>query len=300
MTLADPVAQYVPAFGDVKVGVENGDRLDLEAAKRPMTVQDLLRHTSGLTYGFTGATKVQSLLLASDTYNLDKTTAEQVDALARLPLQHQPGECWEYGHSTDVLGRVVEVVAGGRLSDVLRERIFQPLGMEDTAFFTPAQKLARRAEPDSINFLKTWSINPMDVTTPPLYEMGGTGLMSTLGDYARFAAMLSGGGVLDGIRVLGPRTVTYMASDHLGSAVPRRSAWLAPGYGFGLGFSVRTEAGVVPVTGSVGDYFWGGVAGTLFWVSPRDNLFAVFMVQAPDYFVYLRTLFRNLVNAAIV
>ena len=300
LTLADPVAQYVPAFADVKVGVETSGRLDLVAPKRPMTVQDLMRHTSGLTYGFTGDSHAQRLTLASGSFNMNKTTAEMVDALARLPLQHQPGDCWEYGHSTDVLGRVVEVVADGRLSEVLSDRIFRPLNMEDTAFFTPPSKLSRRAEPYSINFLKAWNIDPMDVTAPPLYEMGGTGLVSTLGDYARFAAMLSGGGSVDGVRILGPRTVAYMASDHLGSAVPQRSVWLAPGHGFGLGFSVRTETGVALATGSVGEYSWGGVAGTVFWVSPRDNLFAVFMVQAPDYFVYLRTLFRNMVNAAII
>ena len=223
-----------------------------------------------------------------------------MEALAALPLQHQPGEVWEYSHSTDVLGRIVEIVAGGTLGQILRERVFLPLAMDDTAFFTPEAKLARRTEPNSFDMFATLRIDPNNMTAPPKCEMGGGGLLSTIGDYARFLAMLAGGGVLDGARILGPRTIAFMASDHLAPGVVKNHSLLAPGHGFGLGFAVRTEPGLAPTAGSVGEYFWGGVAGTAFWISPRDSLFAILMVQAPEHRDYFRTLFRNLVNAAIL
>ena len=203
LLINDPVSKYIPAFAEMKVGVENGEALELVPAKRPITIQDLMRHTSGLTYGFTGGSKVQKLVNAADLRNQERTAAEHVEAIARLPLQHQPGEVWEYSVSTDVLGRIVEIVAGGGLGEVLRERIFAPLGMNDTAFFTPASKLARRAEPFSFELFDTLGISRTDMTAPPRFESGGGGLLSTIGDYARFVAMLSGGGALDGARILG-------------------------------------------------------------------------------------------------
>jgi CubicO group peptidase (beta-lactamase class C family) len=299
LTIIDPVSAYIPAFADVKVGAPNGDRLDLAPLKRPITVQDLMRHTSGLTYGFTGASPVHKLTQAAGVGNPDRTTAENVETIAALPLMHQPGEAWEYSFSTDVLGRIVEIVESARLSDVLRARIFGPLGMNDTAFFTPEAKLARRADPFSFNFMTAAEVDSLNATAPPAFESGGGGLVSTLADYTRFAAMLSQGGALDGVRILSPRTIAFMASDHLDANTNRNHYLLWPGHGFGLGFAVRTESGRAPSPGRVGEYFWGGMMGTTFWISPSDSLFAVLMVQSPEYREYFRVLFRNLVAAAI-
>ncbi|RBP06417.1 CubicO group peptidase (beta-lactamase class C family) [Roseiarcus fermentans] len=300
LSVLDPVSAYVPAFGDVKVGVPNGDELELRPLARPVTVQDLLRHTSGLTYGFTGAGPVQTLTKAADVLSAGRTTAENVAEIAALPLMHQPGTVWEYSVSTDVLGRIVEIVEGARLSDVLRARIFGPLGMPDTAFFTPHAKLARRADPFSFEIMTAAGADMGNAEAPPKFESGGGGLVSTLTDYARFAAMLAGGGAFAGTRFLSPRTLAWMASDHLDAHVDRRHPLLWPGHGFGLGFAVRVRQGLAPSAGSVGEYFWGGMMGTAFWISPRDNLFAVLMVQAPEHREYFRTLFRNLVSAAIL
>ena len=299
LLITDPVSKYIPAFANAKVGIVNGDRLGLAPLKRPITVQDLMRHTSGLTYGFTGVSPVQKLTRAANVVNSNQTLAENVDAMAALPLMHQPGEVWEYSLSTDVLGRVVEIVEGASLGEVLRARLFGPLDMIDTAFFTPEAKFARRADPFSFDFMTAAGIDARDVMTPPKFESGGGGLMSTLGDYSRFAAMLSGGGALDGVRILSPQTLAFMASDHLDAKVDRSHFLLWPGHGFGLGFAVRTDPGKAPTAGSVGEFFWGGMMGTAFWVWPRDSLFAVIMVQTPEYREYFRMLFRNLVTAAI-
>jgi CubicO group peptidase (beta-lactamase class C family) len=199
-----------------------------------------------------------------------------------------------------VLGRVVEIVAGGKLSEVLHERILAPLAMDDTAFFIPPEKLSREARPLSPEIYSSAGLAPHATTAPPKCEGGGGGLVSTIGDYARFLAMLSNGGMLDNTRILGPRTIQFMASDHLAAGVSRNHALLSPGHGFGLGFAVRVDAGIAPTAGAVGEYFWGGIAGTAFWISPKDSLFAILMVQAPDQREPFRLLFRNLVNAAIL
>jgi CubicO group peptidase (beta-lactamase class C family) len=300
LVISDPLAKYIPAFAKTKVGVENGDRLDLVPLERPITIQDLMRHTSGLTYGFTGDSRVQKLVHAAAPMSQDRSAAEHVEALAALPLQHQPGKVWEYSHSTDVLGRVIEIVAGRSLGEVLSERIFAPLGMADTAFYLPDAKRERLAQPFSFDLLTASNIDTIESRQPPRCESGGGGLVSTIGDYARFLAMASGGGALNGARILGSRTLAFMASDHLGPHVVKNHPLLWPGHGFGLGFAVRLEPGIAPTPGAVGEYFWGGVAGTVFWISPRDALFAILMVQAPEHREYFRLLFRNLVNAAIV
>jgi CubicO group peptidase (beta-lactamase class C family) len=299
LLITDPVSKTLPTFANVKVGVASGDRLDRQPPRRPITVQDLMRHTSGLTYGFTGASPVQKLVKAANVADANRTLAENVEAMATLPLMHQPGEVWEYGLSTDVLGRVIEVIEGANLSEVLQARIFGPLGMADTAFFTPADQLARRADPFPSDFMGGAGVDSLNATAPPKFESGGGGLLSTLADYTRFAAMLSLGGSLDGMRILSPRTLAFMASDHLEAGVRKDHLLLWPGHGFGLGFAVRTEPGRAPTAGSVGEFFWGGMMGTAFWVSPRDSLFAVIMVQSPENRAYFRELFRNLVSAAI-
>jgi CubicO group peptidase (beta-lactamase class C family) len=300
LLITDPVSKYVPAFANTKVGVVNGEKLDLAPLKRPITVQDLMRHTSGLTYGFTGASPVQKLIKAANVVNPDRSLAENVETIAGLPLMHQPGEVWEYSVSTDVLGRVIEVIEGASLGEVLQARIFAPLEMRDTAFFTPESKVARRAEPFSFDVMTAAGINTSSATSPPKFESGGGGLMSTLADYTRFAAMLSLGGAIDGVRMLAPQTLAFMASDHLDAKVDRSHFLLWPGHGFGLGFAVRIDPGKAPTAGSVGEFFWGGMMGTAFWASPRDSLFAVLMVQTPENREFFRVLFRNLVSAAIV
>jgi CubicO group peptidase (beta-lactamase class C family) len=297
--ITDPVSKYIPAFANAKVGVGKGDKLDLAPLKRPITVQDLMRHTSGLTYGFTGASPVQKLVKAANVADAKRTAAENVEAMAALPLMHQPGEAWEYSLSTDVLGRIVEIVEGASLGEVLHERLFRPLAMVDTAFYTPESKLARRADPFSFDAMTAAGIATRDPHSPPKFESGGGGLVSTLADYTRFAAMLSFGGTLDGARILGARTLAFMACDHLDAGVRKDHYLLWPGHGFGLGFAVRNDPGKAPTAGSVGEFFWGGVMGTAFWVSPRDSLFAVLMVQTPENREYFRVLFRNLVSAAI-
>jgi CubicO group peptidase (beta-lactamase class C family) len=299
LIITDPVLNHIPAFANLKVGVVNGDKLDMTPLKRPITIQDLMRHTSGLTYGFTGVSQVQKLAKAANVVSSDRTLADNVEAIATLPLMHQPGEVWEYSTSTDVLARIVEMVEGASLGEVLQERLFSPLGMVDTAFFTPEPKLSRRADPFSFDFMVAAGVDPGNATAPPKFESGGGGLMSTLADYTRFVAMLSQGGALNGVRVLGPQTLAFMASDHLDAKTDRSHFLLWPGHGFGLGFAVRTEAGRAPTAGSVGEFFWGGMMGTVFWVSPRDSLFAILMVQTPEYREYFRVLFRNLVNAAL-
>src|SRR5271165_3054424 len=299
LSIVDPVSKYIPAFAEVKVGVENGGKLDLVPLKRPITVQDLMRHTSGLTYGFTGASEVQRLTKAANVMNPNRTAAENVEAIAQLPLMHQPGEVWEYSASTDVLGRIVEIVEAASLGEVLKARLSDPLGLTDTAFFTPESKLARRADPFSFDVMKAAGTSSCNATSPPRFESGGGGLMSTLDDYTHFAAMLANGGALHGRRILGPQTLAFMASDHLDAKVDRRHFLLWPGHGFGLGFSVRIEPGQAPTPGSVGEYFWGGMMGTAFWIAPRQDLFAIIMVQTPGYREHFRVLFRNLVNAAI-
>ena len=299
LLLNDPVAKYIPAFAEMKVGVERGGELDLVPAKRPILVQDLLRHTSGLTYGFTGASAVQKLTLAARLYDENRTNEQVADVVAGLPLMYQPGEVWEYSVSTDVLGRVVEVIAGAPLREVFQERILSPLGMVDTGFYTPPAKLSRRAE--AMDWRGMVGGVPAEASiTPPKFEGGGGGLFSTLADYARFLAALSHGGALDGRRVIGPATLRFMTSDHLGAEVKRDHYLLMPGHGFGLGFAVRLAEGLAPTAGGVGEFHWGGVAGTAFFVSPRDELFALFMVQAPEYREYFRLLFRSLVYAALV
>ena len=297
--ITDPVSKYIPAFANTKVGVASGDKLDLAPLKRPILVQDLMRHTSGLTYGFTGASPVQKLVMAANAADPNRTSAENIEALAALPLMHQPGEVWEYSLSTDVLGRIVEIVEGASLGEVLQERLFGPLGMVDTAFYTPESKLSRRADPFSFDVMIAAGNDTRASTSPPKFESGGGGLLSTLADYTRFVAMLSGGGSLRDVRILGPRTLAFMASDHLDQAVRRGHPLLWPGHGFGLGFAVRTDPGQAPTAGSVGEFFWGGMMGTAFWVSPRDSLFAILMVQTPENRAYFRELFRNLVSAAI-
>ncbi len=304
LLLSDPVAKHVPEFASQKV-LESVDGMDtLHPAKRPATIQDLLRHTSGLTYEFlaNGPVQKQYAKARIRTDLRDRANAEFVPALASMPLIAHPGSTWEYSRATDVLGRLIEALSGQTLGDCLKDRIFTPLGMHDTGFSVPAQQHSRIAEP----FAKDPDGAPMmkvfDVRAPVAFESGGGGLTSTAMDYARFMQFMLNRGELDGVRLLGPRTVDYMTSDHLGG-IPVNSGGsstlLLPGYGFGLGFAVRKEAGVAPVPGSVGMYYWGGLAGTTFFIDPALKLFATLMIQAPNQREYYRHLFRDMVYAAV-
>ncbi|HTO45627.1 MAG TPA: serine hydrolase domain-containing protein [Burkholderiales bacterium] len=306
LSLDEPISKYLPEFKDMKVGVESFDPATgaqlfyTLPAKRQITVQDLLRHTSGFTYGTTPKTQVQKLYgqagLFSQKWTLDSFCKE----LAKLPLQYEPGTVWEYGHSSDVLGRVVEVASGQALDRFLAERIFKPLKMVDTAFDVPPAKQGRLAQPQLDP--QTGKVAELiDVTQPATFFAGGHGLTSTAGDYLRFAQMLANGGELDGVRILGPRTIAFMASDHvLGSGIERGSNWIpGNGYGFGLGFAVRRETGQSTWPGSVGEFFWAGYAGTYFWIDPKEQLVPVYMSQEPNRRQHYRVIFRDLVYQSL-
>jgi len=303
LQIAAPVADYLSELAERTVGPER------VPAKRTMTVQDLLRHTSGLTYAAFGDSAVQMIWRDAQPMTEDQTNAEMVAKLAPLPLMFEPGTTWEYSMSTDVLGRVVEVVSGQDLADFIEARICRPVGLRDTGFAATGERAARVAEPQ---------IDPASGARPPMRKVinpgrwasGGGGAMSTAADYARFCQMLLNGGELDGTRILAPKTVALMASDHLppdcayGDTARPRFGALAPvtemGYGFGLGFAVRTAAGRCPLPGSIGEYFWGGVLGTSFWIDPAEELVAVAMMMAPERRLYYRHLLRPLVYGALI
>ena len=305
LALADPVAKYIPAFADVKVGVENpgeSGTLTLEPLKRPITIEDLLRHTSGITYGFYGDSAVRKLYANSGLFDGDLDNAQFVERLAKLPLAEQPGTQWDYGHSTDVLGRVIEVISGQPLFQFEKQRLLDPLGMTETAFFVgDAAQRQRVAEPMPNDRFDRPVAGIKDPTVPRRWESGGAGMVGTIGDYARFLQMLLNGGTLDGRRYLKPETIALMASDHIGPETNiARDQLYFPGEtsGFGLGFAVRTA--VPPNTSwPRGEYRWDGVAGTFFFVDPRDDMFTIFMVQAPSQSGRLQLALKTLIYQAL-
>jgi CubicO group peptidase (beta-lactamase class C family) len=307
LALADPVAKYIPQLGGVKVGVEKADAsggaptLELVAARRPMTVQDLLRHTSGLTYGFFGDGLVKKAYVDSKLWVDYPSNAEFVDRIAKLPLIYQPGTTWDYSHSTDVLGRLIEVVSGKTLYEFEKARILDPLGMKDTAFYvTDKTKQDRIAEPFPNDRSIGLDAEFNDPRVVQKWESGGGGMVGTAMDYARFLQMLLNGGTLDGKRILGPKTIAYMTADHLGASINPGPLYLpGAGFGFGLGFGVRKDAGVSELIGSVGDVNWGGAGGTYFWADPKEDLFVVFMMQSPKQRVPYRAVLKEMVYAAI-
>ncbi|MCC8432121.1 serine hydrolase domain-containing protein [Reyranella aquatilis] len=313
LTLADRVSTYIPAFADTKVAVpkkkDDGTvEMVLEPQYRPMTVHDLMRHTSGLTYGAAGANPVKQSYLDMKVADRNQTNAEMADKLAKLALLYQPGTTWEYSMSTDVLGRVVEVASGMPLDKFIEERITKPLKMGDTAFEASADKKARGAKP-----MKEGPKNELpaipDITEKFTWRSGGGGMVSTAADYARFLQMFANGGQLDGVRLVSRKTIDLMTADALppdikmGADMFRFEA-LEPsarmGQGFGLGFAVRNVQGVNPLPGSPNDYYWGGAYGTYFWHDPRERLYVVFMMQSPQARLRYRYLMRDLVYQAMV
>jgi CubicO group peptidase (beta-lactamase class C family) len=317
LQLTDPVGKFLPGFDKMQVSVATkspeGTTYNTVPAERAMTVQDLLRHTSGLAYGeITQNAPVKEGLERAGAYRKDLdyearglTPKEEVERLAGVPLAYQPGTTWNYSLSVDVLGRVVEAASGQRLGEFLQQRVLAPLKMKDTAFYVPAAKMARLAEPLEKDRFSGAAIKVIDVSALPKNDSGGAGAVSTAADYMRFCQMMLNGGRLDGARILSPATVRLMTSDHLGSfiATPVQPGELllgVKGYTFGLGFAVRQGDGVSGVPGSAGDYTWAGYAGTYFWVDPKESLTGVLMTQAPSpQRAYFRKLLRQLVYASI-
>lgn len=299
LQLSDPVSKYIPELKGLRVGVERGGQLEIVAAQREMTVQDLMRHTSGLTYGVFGKSMVKELYTKNGVDGRDHTNAEFVKKLATVPLMFQPGSTWEYSRSTDVLGHVVERVSGMDLDRFLQQRILKPLGMNDTGFWVEPAKQARIAEAFAKDPQTGEAQNMLPVREKPRYLSGGGGMVSTARDYYRFAQMLLNRGELEGVRILSRKTVEYMTSDHLGGV--RGPAYLpGPGYGFGLGVAVRLADGQAATPGSAGDFNWGGLGGTYFWVDPKERLVAVWMMQAPAQRTYYRQLYRTLVYSSLL
>ena len=305
LQLDEPVSKYIPAFANVKVGVEtkseNGMSLEMVPAKRAITIQDLMRHTSGITYGSFGDGLVKKAYNAANLFDGDFDNAEFAERIAKLPLVYQPGTTWDYGHSTEILGRVIEVISGKSLYQFEKERLLDPLGMQDTGFYVtdPAKKsLVAEAMP---NDRKLGGSEMFDPRVQKKWQPGGQGMVSTIGDYARFTQMVLNGGALDGKRYLSPKTIAYMGANHIapGSGVVPGAYYLpGPGVGFGLGFSVRSEAGVVPFEGSIGELGWGGAGGTLFWIDPKENMTVVFMAPMVSQRQRVWRGLRNLVYGA--
>ncbi len=310
LLLDDPIARYIPAFETMRVMIpppatesastDESDESDeetplaTEPAARAITVRDLLRHTSGLTYDFLEPGPLGDLYRKAELWKEGQTLAEAVAKLAALPLAIQPGSAHKYGVSTDVLGYLVEVITGEPLDAFLEAHIFRPLKMDDTGFHVPQDKHDRIA----VHYLVAADgLQPhpalWDLRRPLALLSGGAGLVSTATDYARFAQMLLGGGALDGVRILSRKTVELMVADHLGGL-----PGMPPSYSFGLGFALRTAVGH-DLPGSIGNFSWGGIFNTFFWVDPEEELVAVFMTQiSPFGHRQLRERFRVLVYQA--
>jgi CubicO group peptidase (beta-lactamase class C family) len=292
LKLDDPVSKYIPSFAETKVGVEtkaeNGDPvLTLVPLDRPITIEDLLRQSAGIPYGFYGKGLVRSAYNNANLYADGNDNAVVAEKIARLPLNEQPGTLWDYGHSLDVLARVIEVVSGKSLYAFEKERLFGPLGMTDTSYYVadPSQ-FHRIAEPlpSDSNFRTGSSRNPRVVAT---WEAGTSGLLSTIGDFSRFAQMLVNGGELDGRRYLKPETFANMAANHIAPATAvKRGAYYFPGdgFGYGFGFAVRTKPGnaTPPPPGSLGEIKWDGAGGTYFWIDRAQDMFVILMMQSPS------------------
>jgi CubicO group peptidase (beta-lactamase class C family) len=312
LDLAAPVYRYLPELKDMMVAVETRDPVTgktgfaREPQKRAMTVEDLLRHTAGLIFGIGGSRLDQltykSLYGSAGVYRRDKTLADFVSALAKLPLAHQPGEVWEYGPAVDVLSRVIEVASGQPFDQFLQTRLFKPLGMVDTGFYVPEAKPSRLVDPPVIGGAPD-SVTA-DVSKPTRLFSGGGGLASTASDYLRFCQMLLNGGEFDGLRILSPETVRRMSTNALPPDI--RFAGFATGLvgplggsTWGLGFAIRNNAAFSAVPGSVGSFNWLGAGGTFFWIDPAEQLMAVQLIQVtPGTGTPFTNMFRNLTYSA--
>jgi len=276
LKLDDKVSKYIPAFAHMKLIQKDGTLVD---ATREMTIEDLLRHTSGITYGFFGAGPGKKAYNDSKVLEGDYTNAEFADRIAHLPLSYEPGTTWDYSHSTDILGRVVEIITKKSLLEAERERVLNPLNMTDTGFYvTDTVKQPRIAEffPND----RTIGVGAVvgDPRVQGKWESGGGGMVSTATDYSRFVEMLIEGGKLGNKRILKTETIANMTNDHTQGITPGPYYLPGAGYGFGLGFAVKKPG--APEGTPQGDYTWNGVGGTHFWVFPKDDMFVVFMIQS--------------------
>ncbi len=312
-SLTDPISKYLPEFTKMRVAQESFDsagqrKYHTVAAERPITVRDLFRHTSGLDYegpkDENGEAAYKNLGFTGGDGWAPFDLAEAVRRLATAPLNHQPGTTFHYGLSIDVLGRLVEVLSGKPLDQFLEERIFRPLGMKDTAFFVPEEKWSRLAvlyaPKKGGGGIEPFTGGAQDnYKKKPTLLLGGAGSVSTLDDYARFVSMLLNDGQLDGVRILGRKSVELMRSDHLGSLA--RAGLLGEGYGFGLTFAVNLGPGKSPNVGSEGEYNWGGAAGTNFWIDPKEHMVGVFLVNVlPSNEVIAAGQFKRMAYDALV
>jgi CubicO group peptidase (beta-lactamase class C family) len=307
LSLADPVSKFIPGFSDVKVGVssiavDGTPVLKLVPPVRPVTIMDLLRHTSGITYDYIGGRLIMKAYSESGLFDGRYNNKVFVDRIARLPLARQPGTLWRYGHSTDVLGRIIEIVSGQTLYQFERQHILDPLGMTSTKFvLESADERARMAEPlpgDTI--LKRAET---ERRAHPEWESGGGGLVSTLTDYARFAQMILNGGELDGKRYLSPAAFKSMTSDHVGpdSGVARDYFYFpGDGFGYGYGFAVRTDPGNArpPPPGSIGELKWDSGSGTYFGIDPKLDMIYILLEQTQNERARITPAFKKLVYDA--
>jgi len=334
--LNDPVARYIPELANlvvatstadgetvavsdgttsstVGVGDESKEGQTRKPSRQP-TIRDLLSHTAGFSYGFFGNTEVDKQYRAADLMQAGDTLEQFVTQLGKIPLQYDPGTRWHYSVSVDIQGRLVEVVSGMRFGEFLQKRLFEPLDMVDTSFTVPLEKLDRLAQiysPEGTeegasafltpNTSSTLVVSPASVNDSFMegatFESGGGGLVSTARDYMRFSQMMLNGGELDGVRILSPKTVELMTINHLGDM---EMGFGRRGVGFGLGFAVALDQGRIGELGSVGEYNWGGAAGTRFWIDPEEQLIGIFMVQSIPHRTRLGSDFKNLTYQAIV
>lgn len=291
-SLDDPIAKYIPSFANVKVGVEKegsgGTKtLELVPPSRPPTVLDLMRQTSGITYGFYGDSLVRKAYKAADIYAGDFDLAEFAERIAKLPLHNQPGALWQYGHSTDILARIMEIASGKSLIEVEREKLLDPLGMKDTGFFVGApekQKLLAKPMPNDSDFRVGRENDP---TKPKKIMYASGGMVSTMADYARFAQMLLNGGTYEGKTFLSPKAFKLLTTDQVGpgSGVERDFFYFpGDGFGFGLGLAVRTDPGNAkpPPPGNLGELKWDGASGCYFVIDPKQDMFFVLLEQTPS------------------
>ena len=302
MKLGDPIVNWLPELKDLKVETASGD----VAPARPIWVQDLMRHSAGFVYA--GSTKSARIKEGYEKGNIearetDITGDAMLKNLGQIPLAHQPGTFWEYSIAVDVLGLLVERVAGKPLDAVLQELLFAPLGMTDTAFWVAPQKTGRIAEALDTDKLKADMLKSYRIYANPAgvsYFKGGAGLVGTAADYIKFAQMVANGGEYQGKRYLSKKTVEFMLSEHTVGMGGTTFASTGPGYGFGLGFAVRTQEGMAWVPGSKGDAMWAGAWGTSFWIDPKEGLVGILMSQGPSTRVHSRMLYKSLVYGAMM
>lgn len=298
--LSDPVSKFIPEFKDLKVFKnETEEGIELAHAKREMTIRDLLTHTSGLTYGW-GDQPVDKMYQGAQLFNPDSTLKEMVGKLSRIPLVHQPGTTWEYSVSTDVLGYLVEVISGMSFDAFLEREIFKPLGMVDTSFHVPDEKVDRFAElyrPADDGGLQVVETAPLGAGPQRMFFSGGGGLFSTAADYVRCCQMLLNGGELEGSRLLGRKTIELMTMNHL---PPELHPFEQAGAGFGLGFAVLTDVAQSAILGSEGSFRWGGAASTTFWIDPKEELIGLLMTQLMENPHPFQQQFKVLTYQAIV